>query len=246
MVDTDLIVILDRSGSMVSHKEDHEGGLRSFIAEQRKLAGDVRLTFVRFDTTEPFELVYDRTPLSQVEESKLTLVPRGGTPLIEAVSRTLAHLEPALDAEPKHQTVVMIVTDGQENESAREYTKADLQKRIQSWEAKERVVLYLGAKVDEFAEAAGLGVNRGHTMGYAGHRGTRRMYSAMSANVLNARTMGAKGMSVGVSNTAYVVDDAARAQYKTDDDVIPRPVTPVDLTASDTTALDATEGGGTA
>ncbi len=46
----DILVILDRSGSMQSAKADHEGGLKAFLAEQRKLKGDVKFTLVQFDS----------------------------------------------------------------------------------------------------------------------------------------------------------------------------------------------------
>src|SRR4051812_47875829 len=111
MIDLDILVILDRSGSMESAKADHIGGLRSFVADQRALGGDVRLTLTQFDTVNPCEILYDRTPLEQV--GPIELIPRGGTPLLDAVGLALAHLKAQQLTAPAAQTIVMVVTDGE-------------------------------------------------------------------------------------------------------------------------------------
>lgn len=218
---TDIVIVLDRSGSMQSHRADHEGGLRSFVEDQRRLAGDVRLTFVRFDSEEPFELVYDRTPLESVEIEKLSLIPRGGTPLIAAVHKTLAHLEPDLASEPKHPVVVMVITDGEENASGPEYSKADLRKRLLDWQAQDRVVLYLGANVDAFAEAGSLGVGLGNTVlfsarGAQGATGpVRGMYKSFSGTVAAARQVYAQTGELTVANCSYEVTAETRQAAQT-------------------------------
>ena len=53
----EVVVLLDRSGSMQSMKDDHEGGMRSFVEEQKKLGGDVRFTLIQFDDENPCEVV---------------------------------------------------------------------------------------------------------------------------------------------------------------------------------------------
>jgi hypothetical protein len=203
---TDLIVVLDRSGSMEDRKADHEGGLRSFVRDQRGLAGEVRLTFVRFDSHEPFEVVYDRTPLAEVVDERLLLLPRGGTPLLEAVSRTLAHVAERLLGEPPHPVIVMVVTDGHENSSGPEYTKSRVKAQVTAQEAAGWTVLYLGANVDEFAEAASLGIGSSHALGYAATKvGTGASYVTLSANTSHARatfsSFVGRGFSMGATPT---------------------------------------------
>lgn len=214
---TDLIILLDRSGSMQDGRTDHEGGLRSFVQDQRGLAGDARLTFVQFDTANPFEVVYDRALLQDVEDAKLTLVPRGGTPLLEALSRTIEHVQAALQraghaTDPvDHPVIVMVITDGQENSSGASYSKAKVQAQVKACEAAGWKILYLGANVDEFAEAQGLGIQDvtqtlGYTVGAAGS-----VYSVMSANTKQARAAWTQAVDAGdtsagalrVANTAY-------------------------------------------
>src|SRR5687767_5131529 len=117
---TEIVVLLDRSGSMQHGKDDHEGGLMSFVEDQQQLEGDVRFTLIQFDNVEPCEIVYDGVPIGDVDQIKL--IPRGGTPLLDAVGLTIAHIAERLaDAKPD-QVVVMIITDGQEN-SSREYRR---------------------------------------------------------------------------------------------------------------------------
>ena len=74
---TDLLILLDRSGSMQAGRADHEGGLRSFVRDAARLAGDVRLTFVRFDSRDPCEVVFEARPVAEVKDDELTLVPVG-------------------------------------------------------------------------------------------------------------------------------------------------------------------------
>lgn len=195
---TELVIVLDRSGSMEARRSDHEGGLRSFLRDQRRLAGEVLVTLVRFDSEDPFELVLDAAPLADVDEGKLELVPRGGTPLLDAVGKTLEHVQArhaARAACAPGQTIVMVITDGQENAS-RLYSKARIQELVKGRQAAGWAVLYLGANVDEFAEAASIGVDGAMSLGYAATAGgTQAMYSSLVSNVSNARMFRLKGMA---------------------------------------------------
>jgi len=186
----DLLVILDRSGSMQDAKKDHEGGLRSFIKEQRELEGDVRLTFVQFDTHNPCEIIYDRTPLEEVKDEDIVLVPRGGTPLLHAIGAAVSHLRDKLKR-AKSRVVTMVITDGEENESHRtgpEWTKTRVRALKDELEQAGWTFLFLGANVDAFAEAATLGVASAFALGYtnAGPQ-VAAAYGATSANLRSAR-----------------------------------------------------------
>lgn len=202
----DILVILDRSGSMQDAKADHEGGLRSFVEDQRQIEGDVRFTFVRFDTHQPCEIVYDRVTLDQV--TKIELVPRGGTPLLDAIGKALAHLEAKRTPAEGDQVVCLIVTDGEENES-REWTKERVRARVTELEAKGWTFLFLGANVDAFHEAAAVGVGHGTTMDYDNSPvGVAQAYAATSSNLRGARAYACaspgdlKGFSENLNYTA--------------------------------------------
>jgi len=165
---SDITILLDRSGSMASVKSDVEGGFARFLGEQRTLPGECRLSLVQFDS-EAIEAVYTAQPIAQAPD--LTLVPRGWTPLLDAVGRTIVKTGERLAAEAESQrpgrVLFVIITDGLENAS-REYTKARVremvehQRRAYHWE-----FLYLGANVDAFAEAGALGISRDFAAAYA-------------------------------------------------------------------------------
>ena len=206
MIDrTEFVVLLDRSGSMNTGRDDHQGGLRSFIRDQRRLVGDTRLTLVMFDDHDPCEIVLDDAPLHTVEEEKIELIPRGCTPLLDAVGRTISHVEERQRRFKPDMTIMMIITDGMENAS-KEWKKQTIKELITQKETEGWKVLYLGANVDEFAEGGGMGVSPSTSMGYAATpQGIAATYTSMSSGVACARESfqmsTGKGMSAGISAT---------------------------------------------
>lgn len=150
-------ICLDRSGSMQSGRDDHEGGLRSFIEGQKKQEGETIFNLVQFDTFDSFEKVFDGVNIQDVDTSTVNLIPRGGTPLLDAVGKTIALIEEQEKTDKSDQVVLMIITDGEEN-SSREWTKENLKKVIEKhkndWQ-----ILFLGANIDSFGEARSYGLN---------------------------------------------------------------------------------------
>lgn len=187
----DLLVILDRSGSMQDAVKDHEGGLKSFIEDQKDLAGDVRLTLVQFDTQDPCEIIYDRTPLADVKD--IRLIPRGGTPLLDAVGKAVSHLRQKLaDAAA---VVAMVITDGDENAST-EWTKDLVKSLVTEMEAKGWNFLFLGANVDAFATGGGLGIPMASSAGFANTPASVGvMYAHTSSNMMRSRSATMTGAS---------------------------------------------------
>lgn len=178
---TEIAVILDRSGSMEKAKDDHEGGLNSFIREQKELEGDVYFTFLQFDDVNPCEVIYLSEPIEQV--GPITLTPRGRTPLLDAVGRGIQVLSARILREYKpDMVIVMVITDGLENAS-REYTKVTLRKEIEKYEKKGWKFLFLGANIDSWEEAKALGLDKGTTMDFAN---ASSMYGSISHNVRSA------------------------------------------------------------
>lgn len=183
---SEIVVLLDRSGSMQSAKDDHEGGLRSFVEDQKQLEGDVRFTLVQFDSQGPCEIVYDGVPIAEVGEIKLT--PRGGTPLLDAIGLATSHVEKRLDGKKPDQVIVMVITDGEEN-SSREWTRERIKGRIEELEKREWKFLYLGANVDAFSEAGGLGIARTSAMNFnaASPRAIAATYANTSSKLRASR-----------------------------------------------------------
>lgn len=198
----DIMVLLDRSGSMEKAVDDHIGGLRSFVRDQRELGDDALLTLIQFDDTDPHEIIFDRKPIRNVNLDEITLIPRGWTPLLDAMGKALAHLEKQQKALASDQTIVMIITDGVENHS-REWSKAQISQRVADLEKRGWKFLYLGADLDAFHEAGSMGVatvgalNMSHQV--PGSVGVA--YAATSRNLrsarLNVREAGIRGASAG-------------------------------------------------
>lgn len=183
---SEIVVILDRSGSMQTCRSDHEGGLQSFVRDQKELPGDVRFTLIQFDSGAPCEVVYDGVPIADVKD--IVLTPRGGTPLLDAVGMSLAHVEKRIGSAKPDQVLVMIVTDGQENAS-HEWTRARVQARIAELEKGTWKFLYLGANTDAFAEAGALGVQQSSASNFSNNSaGVAAAYACTSGKLSAARS----------------------------------------------------------
>lgn len=186
---THLSLIVDRSGSMVSIKDDAEGGINTLIKEQAEVPGEITVSLYHFDTV--YEKVFGPIPASDAPVYRL--VPRGGTALLDATAKAIVETGEFLAGLPENQrpdkVIFVVATDGQEN-SSREYNRqqvkdmVDVQTKDYKWE-----FIYLGANVNAFAEA--------HSLGFAGssqYQGTgastRGVYGAASTALRTARVGG--------------------------------------------------------
>ena len=202
---TDIIIVLDRSGSMANVQKDMEGGLNQFVDDQKKLSGEVRLTFVRFD--EVYEEVLIRTNIKDVW--KLDLRPRGCTALLDAIGKTINEtgnrFSQLAEKDRPSKIVFMVVTDGYENAS-KEFTKTQIKDMIElqastyNWE-----FVFLGADQDAIQEGSSLGVYACNSMTYnKTSAGIKGMWNATS----NKTAMFASGQCV---NMAYDDEDRKNA-----------------------------------
>jgi len=155
---TEIILIVDRSGSMSACQEDAEGGINTFIEEQKKGVGEANLTLVQFDTR--YDFVYKGTPIGDVTPYRLR--PAGMTALLDAVGRAISETDERLaamtEADRPATVICVIVTDGKENAS-REYTLQQVKAMIEeqrdkySWHFN-----FLGANADVFDQATNIGI----------------------------------------------------------------------------------------
>lgn len=183
----ELVVLLDRSGSMSSIKTDMEGGFNRFIEEQRKAPGDLAVTLVQFDT-QGIEAVYEAKPVKDV--GPLVLVPRGGTPLLDATGQTITRTRDRISAangNKPDRVVFLIITDGEEN-SSHEFKKDQIKKLVADQTGAGWAFSYLGANVDAFAEAGSMGIAADASSGYTpDSAGVKNAFVAMSANLSSYR-----------------------------------------------------------
>lgn len=129
---TEIAVILDRSGSMSTIKDDMEGGLWAMIQEQHGLPGKCRISLYRFDNQ--FEVAFEGKDSGEITREDCALVPRGATALNDAIVKSLHAIESRILAEEEtgrpDLVVIAIITDGHENASTEVKKRSDVQEAI--------------------------------------------------------------------------------------------------------------------
>lgn len=178
---TDITFVLDRSGSMESIWNDVEGGLSTFVSENKKLPGEVRFTLVVFDTG-GVDTVLNHVDIKAIEKIDLNAYrPRGGTPLYDAVGITVNSLGSYLSGLSENtrpeKVLFAIMTDGQEN-SSKEF-RSDVVKNMvkhqsdkYNWD-----FVYLGANQDAVFSGKKLGIAAGNSIQYIANKiGTSRVF----------------------------------------------------------------------
>lgn len=167
---TDITVVLDRSGSMDSIKDDTIEAFNGFLTSQRQGTGTARISLVQFD--DRYDVVYEAVTVDRAPAlNEKTFQPRGSTALLDAMGRAIDvtgwRLQQMAEAERPGTVLFVTLTDGLEN-SSREFTMDRLNAMIShqrdkyAWE-----FVFLAANQDAIATAAQLGINRGHALTFA-------------------------------------------------------------------------------
>jgi len=204
---TELVVILDRSGSMSGIANDMKGGFDKLIDEQNAQPGTCAVTLVQFDGG-VVDVVYEEKPVNKVP--KLVLVPRGSTNLLDAVGETIDRIGQRLAETPESQrpekVVVLIITDGEENAS-REYTRGMVRKRIEHQEKEYGwQFMYLGANVDAFHESAKIGMSAINTVQYkADSASIGKTFGYMSDSLISYRAGASATVALDDTQKADIV-----------------------------------------
>lgn len=197
---TEVVVLLDRSGSMSSVKAGMEEGFDAFLKEQREAPGECLLTLVQFDTG-GIETVHESKPIQEVP--RLDLQPRGGTPLIRAMHNTLTNTIQRLKDAVK--VIFVVITDGHETEHPSEFTRAGIKALVEQQTAKGWLFVYLGANVDSFAEGASFGAARGLSANYLANTvGASAAMDVASKGLLSYRGMSASKIRADVASLGAV------------------------------------------
>lgn len=185
-MNTEIINIIDRSGSTASILAESIAGFGSFIEEQRKLEGECRVTTVVFD--DKIETQYEKLDVKDVP-LPLDMKPRGWTALYDALGITLKTQAARIEADAwADLIIVQIITDGQENAS-KEYSANQIKDLITRAEAQGWKFIFQAAGQDAFVTGAAMGISAGMTRSYvATGMGTKTAYATMSADVTNLRS----------------------------------------------------------
>lgn len=188
---TELVFILDRSGSMAGLESDTIGGFNSMLAKQKKEPGECLVSTVLFDNET--EVIHDRVPLGNVPNlTEKEYFVRGCTALLDAVGGAIHHIgnvhKYARPEDRPARTLFVITTDGLENASRRydyEQVKAmiERQKEKYGWE-----FIFLGANIDAAKEAARFGIGADRAVRYqCDSEGTALNFEVISEAVTCAR-----------------------------------------------------------
>ena len=190
---THISVILDRTGSMESIRDDTIGGFNAFLREQKAQEGKATLTLVQFDSQDPYEVVHRFKPVGEVPGlNRKTYVPRASTPLLDALGRGINDLEKGLGGlkakERPEKVIFAVVTDGQENAS-REFTKKQVVKMIKEKTEKDKwQFVFLSADLGAIEEAGEVGFQASMSMAFIKDAaGTKNAWGSLSRRTSDFR-----------------------------------------------------------
>ncbi len=212
---TDITIVLDRSGSMATVKDDTIGGFNTFLDDQRKVPGSAVLTLHQFD--DEFETLVKGQDIQAVPHlSSLTFVPRGNTALLDAIGRAIqdtgSRLEKAAENDRPEKIIFVVITDGHENASheynhAKVFEMIDHQRAKYSWE-----FVFLGANQNAIKVASSLGMSGANAITYAANAaGTKAAFAATSSNMRAFRG----GQSVNMAYSTAQTEEQLKAGAKT-------------------------------
>lgn len=180
---TEVVFILDRSGSMSGLESDTIGGFNSTIENQKKNEGEVLVSTVLFDYESV--VLYDRVPINEIKPmTEKDYQVRGSTALLDAIGDAIKHIKNvhkyAREEDRPAKTLFVITTDGMEN-SSRRYSYKEIKKLVEKqheenhWE-----FLFLGANIDAIDVAGSLGISARRAVNYHNDKtGTEKKYRAV-------------------------------------------------------------------
>ena len=191
---THIVVILDRTGSMETIRDDTIGGFNAFLNTQKAEPGMASLTLVQFDSQDPYEIVHKFKPLAEVPElTRETFVPRAATPLLDAIGRGINDLEKSLADMPEDEkparVVMVLITDGQENAS-REFRKDQIEKMIKEKQEKsDWQFVFLSADLAAIGDALASGVSAASAIAFdRDRRGVTAAWESLSTSIAGYRS----------------------------------------------------------
>ena len=188
---TELVFILDRSGSMSGLESDTIGGYNAMLQKQKQEKGEAFITTVLFD--DGYELLHDRINLNGVNAiTEKEYFVRGSTALLDAIGKTIYKIgnvqKNAAEDARAEKVLFVITTDGMEN-SSHEFSYSKIKALIENQKVKYGwEFIFLGANIDAVTEAAKFGISADRAANYhADSEGTRLNYTAVSDAVSHLR-----------------------------------------------------------
>ncbi len=204
---TEIVYILDRSGSMSGLEADTIGGFNSMMEKQKKTGEKAFVSTVLFD--DEIDILHDRVPIDKVEIlTDEQYFVRGCTALLDAVGGAIHHIgnvhKYARKEDRPDKTIFVITTDGMENASSR-YSYEKVKKMIKrqqkkyGWE-----FIFVGANIDAYAEAQRFGIRKDRAVNYVHDGlGTKRLYGGLSMAVCSVMMADVEDMDEALTDSGW-------------------------------------------
>lgn len=198
---TELVFILDKSGSMAGLEKDTIGGFNAMIEKQKAAGGKVYVSTILFSSDS--KVLHDRKSLDEIAPLTETDYEVGGlTALLDAVGGAIKHIgnvhKYAREEDVPSRTIMVITTDGMENAS-RKYTHDEVKKMInkkkeeRGWE-----FLFLAANIDAVESAGRIGIEKDRAVNYSVKEETVEMFEELGEGICASRICGCEMMSARI------------------------------------------------
>lgn len=187
---TEIVFVIDMSGSMAHLTDDTIGGFNSFIEEQKSGEGETLVSTVLFNTVD--NVIYDRVPLEKVEPmTRKQYRADGCTALLDALGNAIDHISLVhkyiREEDVPEKVLFVITTDGMEN-SSRKFSSSKIKEMIELKKANNWEFLFVAANIDAVETASHYGIAREKAVNYmADDIGTEKLYSSLSRSVKEYR-----------------------------------------------------------
>lgn len=193
---TEVVFILDESGSMYPLKDDTIGGFNSMLEKQRKIDGEVYVSTVLF--SDRSKVIHDRIGIKEISDMKNEdYEPSGCTALLDALGDAIKHISTihkyARKEDVPDNTLFIIITDGMENASHR-YNDKDVKRMIEEKKKKGWEFIFLAANIDAIETASTYGINKDMAAQYVNDSdGVTANFDALSDAIASVRTCSVTG-----------------------------------------------------
>ncbi len=208
---TEIVVVLDRSGSMASIGQATVEGFNKFLDEQKNSEGEAFITLVQFD--DRYEMNYQGLPVKDATPLVLgeNFIPRGSTALFDTLGKTIEELNTDRDV------VFVIITDGEEN-SSKIYKREAIMKMIESQTEAGWKFLFLAANQDAIKAGGSIGIKGGNSINYSSNaKSTENVFKNMSVNMSKYRNSKFAAMNLGDVDLQQISKDLDFDQEQRED-----------------------------